>query len=207
MRTPSSGSRFKPRLPAGRAARPRCRLPPPRAPRRASRARGRVDPARARHRRVSPARRRIQVPAGSGSRAARVESAARRRAPSGGFECAGVPVLDQQVSGERELAQTRRLHVDASRTPQARRRRSRARACLRAGARAAGWHRGRAAVKLGFAMKLYDELAEWWPLFSPPGDDYAEEAAYVRGLFDEAGGGRVRTLLDSARAAATTRPT
>jgi SAM-dependent methyltransferase len=45
-------------------------------------------------------------------------------------------------------------------------------------------------------MKLYQELAEWWPLFSPPGDDYAEEAAFVRRLFDEAGGGRVRTLLE-----------
>jgi SAM-dependent methyltransferase len=45
-------------------------------------------------------------------------------------------------------------------------------------------------------MKLYRELAEWWPLFSPPGDDYAEEAAFVRGLFDEAGGGTLRTLLE-----------
>ena len=45
-------------------------------------------------------------------------------------------------------------------------------------------------------MKLYRELAEWWPLFSPPGDDYAEEAAFVRRLLDEAGGGTVRTLLE-----------
>jgi SAM-dependent methyltransferase len=45
-------------------------------------------------------------------------------------------------------------------------------------------------------VKLYRELAEWWPLFSPPGDDYAEEAAFVRRLLDEAGGGPIRTLLE-----------
>jgi trans-aconitate methyltransferase len=45
-------------------------------------------------------------------------------------------------------------------------------------------------------MKLYAELAEWWPLFSPPGDGYAEEAAYVRRLLDEAGEGKVQTLLE-----------
>lgn len=45
-------------------------------------------------------------------------------------------------------------------------------------------------------MKLYRELAEWWPLFSPPGEDYAQEAAYVRGLFEEHSAGPVRTLLE-----------
>jgi SAM-dependent methyltransferase len=45
-------------------------------------------------------------------------------------------------------------------------------------------------------MKLYRELAEWWPLFSPPGADYAEEAAFVRGLFEAASGGGIRTLLE-----------
>lgn len=45
-------------------------------------------------------------------------------------------------------------------------------------------------------MKLYRELAEWWPLFSPPGEDYAEEAAYVRRLIDEAAEGPVHTLLE-----------
>lgn len=45
-------------------------------------------------------------------------------------------------------------------------------------------------------MKLYRELAEWWPLFSPPGEDYAEEAAFVRRLLEEAGGGTLRTLLE-----------
>ncbi len=32
-------------------------------------------------------------------------------------------------------------------------------------------------------MKLYEDLAGWWPLFSPP-SDYAEEAGVVRGFFD-----------------------
>ena len=45
-------------------------------------------------------------------------------------------------------------------------------------------------------MKLYLELAEWWPLFSPPGEDYAEEAAYVRALLDEASGGGIGTLVE-----------
>jgi SAM-dependent methyltransferase len=45
-------------------------------------------------------------------------------------------------------------------------------------------------------MKLYRELAEWWPLFSPPGEDYAQEAAYVRGLIEERAHGSVRTLLE-----------
>jgi SAM-dependent methyltransferase len=45
-------------------------------------------------------------------------------------------------------------------------------------------------------MKLYRELAEWWPLFSPPGEDYAAEAAYVRGLIEERAQGPVRTLLE-----------
>jgi SAM-dependent methyltransferase len=39
--------------------------------------------------------------------------------------------------------------------------------------------------------KLYGELAEWWPLLSAP-EDYAEEAAFVRGLF----GDDVRTVLE-----------
>ena len=42
----------------------------------------------------------------------------------------------------------------------------------------------------------HEGRTEWWPLFSPPGDDYAEEAAHVRGLFDEASDGGVRTLLE-----------
>jgi len=32
-------------------------------------------------------------------------------------------------------------------------------------------------------MKLYDELSEWWPLFSAP-EDYAEEAALFAVGFD-----------------------
>jgi SAM-dependent methyltransferase len=44
-------------------------------------------------------------------------------------------------------------------------------------------------------MKLYAELAEWWPLLSPPAD-YAEEAAHVRGLLEAASGFAPRTLLE-----------
>jgi len=44
-------------------------------------------------------------------------------------------------------------------------------------------------------MKLYAELAEWWPLLSPPAD-YAEEAAHVRGLIEDTSDGPVRTLLE-----------
>jgi hypothetical protein len=33
--------------------------------------------------------------------------------------------------------------------------------------------------------RLYQELADWWPLISPPGE-YAAEAAYLAGLFDTA---------------------
>ena len=44
-------------------------------------------------------------------------------------------------------------------------------------------------------MMLYTEIADWWPLLSPPAD-YAEEAAHVRGLIEEASGGAARTLLE-----------
>jgi hypothetical protein len=46
-------------------------------------------------------------------------------------------------------------------------------------------------------MKRYRELAAWWPLFSPPGEDYAEEADttytvdYAILLRDETGAVRV----------------
>lgn len=44
-------------------------------------------------------------------------------------------------------------------------------------------------------MKLYEELAQWWPLISAPAD-YAEEAAlYLQVLADEASG-RVRSVLE-----------
>jgi SAM-dependent methyltransferase len=42
--------------------------------------------------------------------------------------------------------------------------------------------------------RLYEDLAEWWPLFSPP-EEYAEEAACARGLFEREGGAP-RTLLE-----------
>lgn len=37
-------------------------------------------------------------------------------------------------------------------------------------------------------MKLYDELAEWWPLLSSPAD-YAEEAAFFGDRLHAAGDG------------------
>lgn len=44
-------------------------------------------------------------------------------------------------------------------------------------------------------MKLYDELAEWWPLMSAP-DDYAEEAAaYTKFLLD-ASDGTMQSVLE-----------
>ena len=44
-------------------------------------------------------------------------------------------------------------------------------------------------------MKLYDELAEWWPLLSSPAE-YAGEAEFFRRLIDEASGGAARTMLE-----------
>jgi SAM-dependent methyltransferase len=43
-------------------------------------------------------------------------------------------------------------------------------------------------------MKLYDELAEWWPLFSEP-DHYAPEADFIRKTLEEFGGS-ARTVLE-----------
>ena len=42
--------------------------------------------------------------------------------------------------------------------------------------------------------RLYQELADWWPLISPPGE-YAAEAAYLAGLFTSAAI-EVRDVLD-----------
>ena len=42
---------------------------------------------------------------------------------------------------------------------------------------------------------LYDELAEWWPLFSPPAD-YADEAEYFLPLIERELGSRPLTLLE-----------
>lgn len=44
-------------------------------------------------------------------------------------------------------------------------------------------------------MKLYDELAQWWPLLSPP-EDYAEEAAFYEQQLLAACEGPCRTLLE-----------
>jgi SAM-dependent methyltransferase len=43
--------------------------------------------------------------------------------------------------------------------------------------------------------KMYDELASWWPLLSPPGD-YAEEAAFYGQTLAAACAGPVRTMLE-----------
>ena len=44
-------------------------------------------------------------------------------------------------------------------------------------------------------MKLYDELAEWWPLFSAPAD-YAEEAAFFARVLASACKPAPRTVLE-----------
>ena len=44
-------------------------------------------------------------------------------------------------------------------------------------------------------MKLYEELAEWWPLMSPPGE-YVEEAAFYLRALVEASERPPRTLLE-----------
>jgi SAM-dependent methyltransferase len=44
-------------------------------------------------------------------------------------------------------------------------------------------------------MKLYDELAEWWPLFSAPAD-YAEEAAFFARVLNDACEQAPRTVLE-----------
>lgn len=43
--------------------------------------------------------------------------------------------------------------------------------------------------------RLYDELAEWWPVMSAP-EDYAEEAALFAETLETAAAGPVRTLLE-----------
>ena len=44
-------------------------------------------------------------------------------------------------------------------------------------------------------MKLYDELAEWWPLFSAP-EDYAEEAAFFARLLTDSCDPAPRIVLE-----------
>lgn len=44
-------------------------------------------------------------------------------------------------------------------------------------------------------LKMYEELAEWWPLLSAP-EDYAEEAAFYEGLLVDACEREPRTLLE-----------
>ena len=44
-------------------------------------------------------------------------------------------------------------------------------------------------------MKLYTELASWWPLLSAP-EDYAEEAAFYESQLVAACDGPARTLLE-----------
>jgi SAM-dependent methyltransferase len=44
-------------------------------------------------------------------------------------------------------------------------------------------------------LKLYDELADWWPLLSPP-DDYADEAAFFLQMLLDADTPQKRTMLE-----------
>jgi hypothetical protein len=44
-------------------------------------------------------------------------------------------------------------------------------------------------------MKLYEELAEWWPLFSAPAD-YAAEAAFFAELLTDSCKASPRTVLE-----------
>jgi SAM-dependent methyltransferase len=44
-------------------------------------------------------------------------------------------------------------------------------------------------------MRLYEEIADWWPIFSPP-EEYEVEAAGLHRLLQTAGVGPVRTLLE-----------
>ena len=43
--------------------------------------------------------------------------------------------------------------------------------------------------------KMYDDLAGWWPLLSPP-EEYAEEAALYHSLLQETGTEPLRTMLE-----------
>jgi SAM-dependent methyltransferase len=44
-------------------------------------------------------------------------------------------------------------------------------------------------------LRLYRELAAWWPLFSPP-EDYVEEASYLAQILQETVVPRPRTVLE-----------
>jgi len=47
----------------------------------------------------------------------------------------------------------------------------------------------------GSRPRLYDELASWWPLLSPPAD-YEEEAAFYGRTLEAAASGPIRTVLE-----------
>src|SRR5260370_16985190 len=44
-------------------------------------------------------------------------------------------------------------------------------------------------------MKLYGDLAEWWPIFSAP-EDYKEEADFVARALTQSGAPRPRSVLE-----------
>ncbi len=44
-------------------------------------------------------------------------------------------------------------------------------------------------------LKMYDELASWWPVLSPP-ENYAEEARFYKGIFRDSGLPASPTLLE-----------
>lgn len=43
--------------------------------------------------------------------------------------------------------------------------------------------------------RMYDELASWWPLLSPP-SEYEEEAAFYKRVLEARSGGPIRTMLE-----------
>lgn len=61
-------------------------------------------------------------------------------------------------------------------------------------------------VAPGQGLKLYRELAEWYPLLTPVAD-YAEEAAFNLSCSRSTAGGRPGHSSTSGAAAATTPPT
>lgn len=61
--------------------------------------------------------------------------------------------------------------------------------------RARGRQTARAARAYNALVKLYDQLASWWPLVSAP-EDYEEEAAFFARLLAEACAPPLRTLLE-----------
>jgi hypothetical protein len=43
--------------------------------------------------------------------------------------------------------------------------------------------------------KMYEELASWWPVLSPPAD-YEEEAGFYQRVLEQASGTAIRTMVE-----------